>query len=197
MEDAKKAGQIYSKIGAIKIDPKTCFASGLLPPASRDITFMADKIDARLAEKSDAIDKGVLLTGFNDWYTGKAPDLGCYEYGKEIPHYGPRPEGFSLNKEILKFSSAPVPAEKKTEKKTAEVKPAQAGASRFAASTPRPKQASDQKKDAWIKAKLSLARNYKNNGLKEEAVKTLALIIKKHPDHPLTAQATKMLEEVR
>jgi hypothetical protein len=33
---------------------------------------------------------GVKITGINDDFTGKAPDLGAYEVGKPLPHYGPR-----------------------------------------------------------------------------------------------------------
>ena len=37
-------------------------------------------------------DAGKVLPGFNDGYAGKAPDLGAYELGVELPHYGPRVE---------------------------------------------------------------------------------------------------------
>ncbi|MGA8767922.1 MAG: hypothetical protein WB559_12965 [Candidatus Acidiferrales bacterium] len=37
-----------------------------------------------------AIDAGVLLPTINDDFTGSAPDLGAYERGRELPHYGPR-----------------------------------------------------------------------------------------------------------
>jgi len=37
-----------------------------------------------------AVDAGVLLPTINDNFTGSAPDLGAYERGLEIPHYGPR-----------------------------------------------------------------------------------------------------------
>ena len=37
-----------------------------------------------------AIDAGTLLPTINDDFTGEAPDLGAYEYGRPIPHYGPR-----------------------------------------------------------------------------------------------------------
>ena len=90
IQAAKKAGKIYSAIGAVQIDPGTCFASGLMPPADRNKTYKGQEIDARLAEKSDAIDRGVVLPGFNDGYAGKAPDLGCFEYGTPLPRYGPR-----------------------------------------------------------------------------------------------------------
>ncbi len=39
---------------------------------------------------SAAIDAGVSLPGINDRYTGRAPDLGAYESGQPVPHYGPR-----------------------------------------------------------------------------------------------------------
>jgi hypothetical protein len=37
-----------------------------------------------------AVDAGIRLPNVNDRYTGKAPDLGCYELGEPPPHYGPR-----------------------------------------------------------------------------------------------------------
>ena len=45
----------------------------------------------QLKPGSAAVDAGVVLPNINDGYTGKAPDLGAYEIGKPIPHYGPRP----------------------------------------------------------------------------------------------------------
>jgi len=89
--DARKDGRVYAAKGAIRIDPKTCFASGLLPPADRDTTYRGEQIDAALAPASDAVDKGVVLPNFNDGFTGRAPDLGCLERGQKPPHYGPRP----------------------------------------------------------------------------------------------------------
>ncbi len=38
----------------------------------------------------NAIDAGVAMPNINDGYTGKAPDLGAYEFGKPLPHFGPR-----------------------------------------------------------------------------------------------------------
>jgi hypothetical protein len=46
--------------------------------------------DLRLRPHSKAIDAGVMLPNIDDGYTGKAPDLGAYEYGQAVPHYGPR-----------------------------------------------------------------------------------------------------------
>jgi len=49
--------------------------------------------DLRLREGSAAVDAGLYIPNINGGYTGKAPDLGAYELGRPLPHYGPRPEG--------------------------------------------------------------------------------------------------------
>jgi hypothetical protein len=49
--------------------------------------------DLRLKPGSAAADAGTILPNVNDGYTGKAPDLGAYEVGQDLPVYGPRPEG--------------------------------------------------------------------------------------------------------
>ena len=41
-----------------------------------------------LAAGGAAIDLGVALAGFNDGFTGTAPDLGAYERGRAVPVYG-------------------------------------------------------------------------------------------------------------
>src|SRR5205814_1348609 len=85
-----KAGGLYES-GAILVDPKTCFASGLVPPVDPAIVSKPADLDFQLSPTSDAIDRGVILPGFNDGFNGKAPDLGCIEQGQPAPHYGPRP----------------------------------------------------------------------------------------------------------
>jgi hypothetical protein len=52
-----------------------------------------EEFDFTLNPKSRAIDAGVVLPNVNDGFTGKAPDLGAFERGKPMPHYGPRKEG--------------------------------------------------------------------------------------------------------
>jgi hypothetical protein len=49
--------------------------------------------DLRLKAGSAATDAGVVLPNVNDAFTGRAPDLGAHEYGREAPIYGPRPAG--------------------------------------------------------------------------------------------------------
>ncbi|MHC4874001.1 MAG: hypothetical protein ACYTFY_19295 [Planctomycetota bacterium] len=46
--------------------------------------------DPRLKEDAALIDKAKLINNINDNFTGKGPDIGAFEYGKELPHYGPR-----------------------------------------------------------------------------------------------------------
>jgi hypothetical protein len=49
-----------------------------------------ESIDLRLKPSSRAVDAGTVLPNITDGFTGKAPDLGAYEYGQPLPHYGPR-----------------------------------------------------------------------------------------------------------
>ena len=58
-------------------------------PDPRTLYKPAD-FDFRLRERSAAVDAGLRLTGINDDFTGRAPDLGAYEVGRPLPHYGPR-----------------------------------------------------------------------------------------------------------
>ena len=47
--------------------------------------------DLRLCKAANVIDAGTALSQITENFNGEAPDLGCYELGKEPPHYGPRP----------------------------------------------------------------------------------------------------------
>jgi hypothetical protein len=59
-------------------------------PNDRARVFQLEEFDFRLRAGSAAIDAGTELPGLTDGFTGTAPDLGAYEYGKPLPHYGPR-----------------------------------------------------------------------------------------------------------
>jgi hypothetical protein len=59
------------------------------PEKPRAIYYARD-LDFRLKPGSKAVDAGLPLPNVNDGYTGRAPDLGAYEIGKPLPHYGPR-----------------------------------------------------------------------------------------------------------
>jgi hypothetical protein len=62
------------------------------PPDRADPTrvYKVADFDFRLAPGSAAVDTGTVLPGVTDGYSGKAPDLGAYELGAPVPHYGPR-----------------------------------------------------------------------------------------------------------
>lgn len=49
-----------------------------------------ENFDFRLKPHSAAVDAGTVLPTITDGFTGKAPDLGAYELGRPLPHYGPR-----------------------------------------------------------------------------------------------------------
>jgi len=49
-----------------------------------------DTVDLRLRPGSVAIDAGTELPNITDGFQGRAPDLGAYESGIPLPHYGPR-----------------------------------------------------------------------------------------------------------
>jgi len=67
---------IFVKVAPAGPDPRT-----LYKPAD---------FDFQLRPGSVAVDAGVRLPGVNDDFTGRAPDLGAYEVGRPVPHYGPR-----------------------------------------------------------------------------------------------------------
>ncbi len=52
--------------------------------------YRSEDLDFRLKAGSGAVDAGMILPNVNDGYTGRLPDLGAYELGQDIPHYGPR-----------------------------------------------------------------------------------------------------------
>ena len=53
--------------------------------------YRPQDFDFQLRPGSVAVDAGLRLTGVNDDFTGREPDLGAYEVGKPVPTYGPRP----------------------------------------------------------------------------------------------------------
>jgi hypothetical protein len=88
-EEMRSRAPVYRH--AVRLDPSSVFASGAEAPA--DPHRPVDRaVDLRLKPGCAAIDAGEPLPGFNDGFAGKAPDLGAYELGQEIPLYGPRPE---------------------------------------------------------------------------------------------------------
>ena len=50
-----------------------------------------DPADLRPKAGSVVVDAGVRLPNINDDFQGAGPDMGAYEAGESLPHYGPRP----------------------------------------------------------------------------------------------------------
>ena len=90
-EAARRSGALYRRYGAVLVDARGSFASGLGPPRETSTRFPGGRTDLRLSSASRAVDAGVALPNFNDGFVGRAPDLGCCELGQALPHYGPRP----------------------------------------------------------------------------------------------------------
>lgn len=55
-------------------------------------TYAPEDVDLRLKQSAKCVDAGVAIAHVTRGFKGPAPDLGCYELGGEIPHYGPRPK---------------------------------------------------------------------------------------------------------
>ena len=60
-------------------------------PPEKGKSYAPDDYDLRLQTTARVVDAGIALTQITDGFIGTAPDLGCYEFGQEPPHYGPRP----------------------------------------------------------------------------------------------------------
>ena len=66
---------------AIRIDHNTCFDNFDIPnppPASVPFQYLT------LNSNCNAVDAGIALANINDGYIGNAPDLGAFEYSKEL-----------------------------------------------------------------------------------------------------------------
>lgn len=59
-------------------------------PPEKGKTCRPREYDLRLKQDANVVDAGITLPQVTGDFTGKAPDLGCYELGRESPHYGPR-----------------------------------------------------------------------------------------------------------
>ena len=59
-------------------------------PPRAGVTSEAAQWDLRLREGTPPVDAGIALPNVNEAYSGRAPDLGCYEIGSAAPRYGPR-----------------------------------------------------------------------------------------------------------
>ena len=76
---------LTSESNAVQLD-LSVFASPVTIPANPVGVNAPPNLE--LVAGGAAIDRGEALAGFNDGFTGNAPDLGAYELGKPIPVYG-------------------------------------------------------------------------------------------------------------
>jgi len=90
-----KNGPVYRN--AVRLDPATVFKAGDMRPKDVKKHHPIKENDLRLSEESKAVDAGARLFNINDGFKGEAPDLGAYEFGSELPHYGPRKKTAGAN----------------------------------------------------------------------------------------------------
>lgn len=92
--EAKDIDEFRKKTGyemhGIELDADIFENVPLPDPGQKGIIYHIDGFDFRLKSTSKAIDAGCMLPNITDNYIGEAPDLGAYELGQTIPHYGPR-----------------------------------------------------------------------------------------------------------
>jgi hypothetical protein len=89
VDDVRGTAPVYRHL--VVIEPKTVFQSGAAAPDDSALAFAPGVNDLRLATGGAAVDAGLALPNVNDDFGGAAPDLGAYEIGQALPHYGPRP----------------------------------------------------------------------------------------------------------
>jgi hypothetical protein len=89
LQDVRARGPVLKH--ALTVDADAVFSSGARPP-EKIATLYPATVDLRLGHRSSAVDSGLALPGLNDGFVGRAPDLGAYELGEPLPHYGPRPD---------------------------------------------------------------------------------------------------------
>jgi hypothetical protein len=87
-DDVRWTAPVYRHV--VLLEPQAVFASGAVAPEDTATQYAPAVNDLRLASGSAAVDAGLALSNVNDGCAGTAPDLGAYEAGRSLPHYGPR-----------------------------------------------------------------------------------------------------------
>jgi len=75
---------------SVLLDFDTFVKVGLPDKSDPQRLYNPEDFDFQLKPGSAAVDAGEELPTITDGFTGKAPDLGAYELGEPVPHYGPR-----------------------------------------------------------------------------------------------------------
>jgi len=141
-----------------------------------------DPPDLRLAAGSRAIDRGQVLPGLSDGFTGQAPDIGAYEFGAEPPHYGVRPEGkeAEIDGRIGRGARAPAATGKKPDE-----------------SAPAENANGNAAEEAKARRLLKAARQFERAGQKGLAATLYERIVKECPNSALVEDAKKRIARLR
>jgi hypothetical protein len=75
---------------SVRVDFDAFVNVGIPDKSDPQHLYSPEDFDFGLRPGSAAVDAGVELPTITDGFTGKAPDLGAYELGAPLPHYGPR-----------------------------------------------------------------------------------------------------------
>ncbi|MCP5143292.1 MAG: hypothetical protein H6978_00550 [Gammaproteobacteria bacterium] len=75
---------------SVMFDPAEFVSLDMPNDPDRTRIYDTSGYDLRLKAGASVIDKGVNLPNITDDYAGSAPDIGAYEFGQPLPHYGPR-----------------------------------------------------------------------------------------------------------
>ncbi len=138
--------------------------------------------DLRLGAGSPAIDRGTVLPGINDGFKGRAPDVGAYELGQELPHYGIRPRGKEAEIDA-RIGAGP----------KAKASSTSGGAiPRSDPAKPNPKVADDAKARKIFKS----AREFERAGMKALALALYEKIVKEHPESAVAEEAKAKVKKL-
>jgi len=70
----------------VRVRKEDIFADWSIPSEP----YRVDPQHLTLKASNNAVDAGAIVPNIADDYVGEAPDLGAYEFGSAMPHYGPR-----------------------------------------------------------------------------------------------------------
>ena len=84
-------GAVGTEANGIRVRWQSCFEALDVPGPAPATTIPPQH--ATLNAGCNAVDAGQVLPNINDGFSGNAPDLGAFEVGQPLPHYGPRDAG--------------------------------------------------------------------------------------------------------
>jgi len=146
--------------------------------------------DLRPRAGSKVVDAALRIPNINDGFLGRAPDIGAYEAGQPMPHYGPRKPGVNEETEYLRMLAA-----KKGTSSASGGAASSSGSKGTSLLVVGPKKDDDEPRVDPKAAKLyRAARAAERAGMKDLARTMYARLVKEFPDCPLSEKARKKLE---